>query len=295
VALTGLSYPLIEELRNGQVNTMILFLASAFLVTLIRGSNITAGICLGLVGMIKPQPLIIIPYLFAVSRIRCGLAAAVTFTVGTVSTVSVIGWNSFYYYLKEVLPTFSMVKTSFPPILIYAPTNQSIQGVINRLFQSTRYSQAMIDFPGAVPILCRSATVLILGFTAFVILRHRREASSKYYLLRDCAWLLVTSVLLSPITWDHHLVILAIAGTVVWVRVVNARSAGFTDLVLMGAWILMSLPLFPFSELWKINRFTALGISLKGFAIMVFWFGFYVRHYLQNGVSGLNDSSTSPS
>ncbi len=173
IVMASLSYPLVSNFMNGQVNTIILFLLSAFVLQLIKGLNIQAGILLGLVSMIKPQPLILFPYLLFKRRYRAAGAALATFVIGTAATATVIGWSNFRYYLREVLPTFNMVQTTFPPILIYAPANQSIHGLVFRLLHSTEYSTGFVQWPHLIRPIATVLVALIFCASAWVIFRRQ--------------------------------------------------------------------------------------------------------------------------
>ncbi len=280
IAICGFSYPLIEDLKNGQINVLILFLTCAFLYSLRGKSDLAAGITLGLVGMIKPQPLLIAPYLLLVGRRRAGAAAIITFIVGTVSTGAVLGRQFLAYYIREVLPTFNMVKTSFPPIMNFAPPNQSIQGIVSRFFQNTRFSEAILDMPTATAPVSRGITGIILVLTVLALFRHRQKLPYAFdRVFRDSSLILVTSLIISPITWNHHLVLMAVTGVYTFRALTVSNSRCSWDFILVACWILIVLPLDPFNRIWAQNQFWNLGMSLKAYALLVFWGAFYFRFY----------------
>lgn len=294
IILLCLSYPLVSNFVNGQVNTLILFLLCAFVLQLIRGFDVQAGILLAIVAMIKPQPLILFPYLVLKRRFRAAMAALAAFVIGTAATASVIGWSNFRYYLHEVLPTFNMVQTSFPPILIYAPPNQSIHGFVFRLLHSTEYSSGFGQWPHLIRPAATAMVVLVFIVSAWVLVRRQdgarclsAQAESKgagaasipaaqpdaeaRRMFRECAFLIVASILLSPITWDHHLVILGIAGASLLFTRPLPDFRRMPGLALLICWIVIMIPMMPFASIWTGSPFAGLGISLKLFAIAGFW------------------------
>ena len=293
IILLCLSYPLVSNFVNGQVNTLILFLLCAFILQLIRGSDVQAGVLLAIVAMIKPQPLILFPYLVLKRRFRAAMAALAAFVLGTAATASVIGWSNFRYYLREVLPTFNMVQTSFPPILIYAPPNQSIHGFLFRLMHSTEYSRGFGQWPHLIRPAATALVVLVLCVSAWAMIRRQDGTRSQpdrlplkhagkgagpaanpaqaQRMFRECAFLIVTSILLSPITWDHHLVTLGIAGASLLFAQPLPGFRRWPGLALLICWIVIMSPMMPFASIWTGSPFAGLGISLKLFAIAGFW------------------------
>lgn len=272
IALCTVSYPLVINFINGQVNTIILFLLCAFLYLLIHKSDHLAGVALGIVSMLKPQPLILIPYLVYKKRYRSALVASGTFVFGTISTALIIGWQNFIYYLKEVLPTFSMVKTSFPPIPLNLPANQSIHGFVARLFQTSVYSTAPFNSPEWVKPVSTLLVVIILLVSGFRIWSWRNSSLSEARnLLREVSFLIIVSILLSPITWDHHLILAVIAMVFIYFESVSHRVSTPAFLAALLCWILLIIPLFPDSRFWLKSAVLTLGISLKTAALLSFW------------------------
>lgn len=274
MGICGISYPLVVDYQNGQVNTLILFFAAAWLVLMMKRSDVFAGIALAVACMIKPQPLILLPYLLFIRRFRATASAAIAFAGGTVVTAWIIGWKNFIYYLTEVLPTFGMARTSFPPIPVYVPPNQSVYGYIARLFQTTEYSHAVAEIPGIVRPVSMVCVVSILLISAWRVWRWQSvEHASNRALLRDGAFLMVTSILVAPIVWDHHLVVAsAAAAYLLCCRDLSYRSPRFYGFAI--CWIVMMAPLFPDHPFWAQNAWTAQGMSLKFFGILGFWIGF---------------------
>ena len=272
IPLACLSYPLVMNFQNGQVNTIMLFLICAFLYQIMTGAHITAGLALALVIMIKPQPAIIIPYLLYRKHIRCAVSSFIALIVGTGLTALVVGWDNFCFYLTDVLPSFSMIETRFPPIYLFAPPNQSIAGIVSRIFQNTMYTPGIIDRADLVrPISSLLLiSVVTIGFIR-VFTWNQRRSKSDHTLLRDCSYLLVMSILLSPITWDHHLIMTFSAGVFLMFDRSISYWKSFTGIAFGVCWVLMAIPLNPFYRLWTVNGFFALGTSLKGFALLGFW------------------------
>lgn len=270
--ITCLSYPLVVNFQNGQVNTIMLFLICSFLYLILAESHIAAGVALALVIMIKPQPALIVPYLLYRKQFRSAISTIVTFIVGAILSGLAVGWDNFCYYLTDVLPSFSMIETRFPTIYPFVPPNQSIIGIVSRIFQNTMYTPGIIDRADLVrPVSSLLlAIILAIGFIRVFIWNQSRPTSDGS-LLRDCSYLLVMSILLSPITWDHHLVIMFLAAAYLMFEQPTKFWKSLKGIFFLICWILMALPLFPFHRIWTSNGFFALGASIKGFALLGFW------------------------
>jgi len=275
IAISCFSYPLIVNYQNGQINTAILFLLCSFIYLLVRGTDIMAGVSLGLVCMIKPQPLILIPYLIFKRKYKCTTSAVFTFVFGTISTAQAIGWDNFLYYLKEVMPTFSMVKTTFPPMPIYVPVNQSIHGLIYRLLQTTEYSIGLGNYYNFIKPVASVIILLILLISAYKIREWNKiDSLSESSYFRDISFLILTSIILSPITWEHHFVVVVIAGVYVFLADTHFKWRHPKNMMLIICWVVMMLPLFADYRFWGQTFFSSIGMSLRILALLFFWAGF---------------------
>ncbi len=269
--IVTLNWAALANFLNGQINSVIFFLFVGFLFACSQRKDIIAGILLAVLGMIKPQPLIVFAYLLYRKRFRCAVTTAITFGVGTFLTAWIVGWSHFMFYITEIMPTFNMVKTSFPPILIFAPPNFSLHGLIARLFQTTAYGPALINLPEFVPMMCRMATLLVFLVSAISIVRYRKNHDDREFAV-DCAWLLTASLLVSPLTWDHHLLLLGIPGVYLMEEMRCSRKLKRIDCLLVFLWVILSVHFYPMSPIWR--RHTAVGMivmSLKPVTLFFFW------------------------
>ncbi len=263
---------------NGQTNTQILLLLTLCIVALDIRKDYAAGFCLGILAMIKPQPLLIVPYFFIIKRFKAASATIVTFTVGSLLTGILIGWDTFMYYTHEVLPSFAMKATQFPPILINAPPNRSIQGLIMRLFTSSRWNPALINMPNAAPLIARLSVLLIIVITALFLFKRLKQSLSFDQIWTDIGWLALTSVIISPLTWDHHFVLLIVFSVPMAVQLLN-RPLRRSGLVMIAAWILIAIPSFPMNTFWHNTHLGHFGLSFQTLALLLLWF-VYGRYYI---------------
>ncbi|MGB3975486.1 MAG: glycosyltransferase family 87 protein [bacterium] len=272
IPITCLSHPLIVNFRHGQINAITLFLICAFLYLLMTDSEILAGIALALVISIKPQPAIILPFLLYKKRFRCVSSTIISFATVTYSTVFATGWDNFRFYLRNILPSFSLVQNQYQRIFLYEPPNQSLQGIISRAFQTTKYSRGLWEKPElAILVACIALpTILMISFYK-LFTWNRNKPTTDQALLRDCSYLLLTSLLISPITWDHHLVTIYPIAALLLFDKPGPFWKSPAGIMILFCWILMFIPLFEFHPIWTLNKLASLGMSIKGFALLGFW------------------------
>ncbi|MCD4654018.1 DUF2029 domain-containing protein [bacterium] len=256
---------------NGQVNTLILLLLVLFIAALSKNRDIAGGICLGFLIIIKPQPAIIIPYLLLTRRFRTAISTILTATIGTIITSWIIGVNNFIYYLKEVAPTFNMIKTSFPPIMIHAPPNSSLPGALSRLFLDSPGTTAPFSQVTYVALISRLAVVGILITTFILIIKRSIQSKPTFAVLwLNSSWLILVSLIISPLTWSHHYVLLLVLFIPYLVAAWSLRNK-MIFLSIAACWLTLSIPMFPMHVRVSNLEFVHLALSIQTLAMLVLW------------------------
>lgn len=170
--------PVEDHLRFGQVG--ILLMACCIFDCVIERPRWPRGMLVGFATAIKLVPGLFIPYLWFTGRKRAAGVAAATFGVLTLVGGVVAPSDSWEFFRSKI----------FDPTSPDFFTNQSIEGVLQRAV------------PGAWRVLWLVAIALVLwyGLRAAIAASARREE------LRAVAIVGLVSVLVSPISWIHHLV-----------------------------------------------------------------------------------------
>jgi alpha-1,2-mannosyltransferase len=221
------------------------------------------GIGIGLAAGIKLTPLVFIPYLFLAGKVRQAAVVTAAFA-GTVAIGFVfLPHASEKYWLTGYFLHASNVGD------VKSLLNQSVLGLVARSIHSVRH---------ATPLwLVLSVVITVLGLGAAAMLDRAGRAVA--------GWLTceLTSLLIFPISWDHHWiwVVPALAlladtalrarGSVRWAWWALAAAVA----ALFGAWGLLPLgelhplpgPLQPVSE----NLFVLVGFVLLAVAIGAAW------------------------
>jgi alpha-1,2-mannosyltransferase len=188
-------YPVWIDAVQGQANLPILLLVTAGIAGIVRGKPRFAA-ALGAAAALKLTPLILLVWLLLDRRFR-EAAWMLGAMAGITAAAALLRFHDTFVFFGRVLPALSK-GTAF-----YA--NQSLAGVMSRLFSSNPYTTPWIALTWAFLLPAASAIVLI----AFWFWRTHHEPA----LARAMAFIPLLP-LLSAVTWPHHLVILL---PVIWV------------------------------------------------------------------------------
>lgn len=211
ITLMLLCYPFWHQMVHGQLNLLLLLLLTASWAADRRGHPHWAGTLVGLAVAIKLFPGFVFVY-FVFRRewtaVRTGLLALAGITA---LTCVLIGPETYPNYFLEVLPRTSQWRMEWP--------NLSLSGVWCKLFEPSRRLYPIEIVPLAqVPVLAFLGMAgTLLAVTAILAaaaacLRSARDWDLLFALT------MVGMLLVSPITWDHYLLLLLLPVVVVWQR-----------------------------------------------------------------------------
>ena len=182
-------YPVWIDAVQGQANLPILLLVTAGIAGIVRGQPRFAA-ALGAAAALKLTPVILLVWLLLDRRFR-EAAWMLGAMAGITAAAALLRFHDTLVFFGQVLPALSK-GTAF-----YA--NQSLAGVMSRLFSSNPYTTPWIALAWAFLLPVAAAIVLI----AFWFWRTRHVPA----LARAIAFVPLLP-LLSSVTWPHHLVIL---------------------------------------------------------------------------------------
>ncbi len=178
--------PVRQTFSFGQINLVIVALVLLDVTGQLKigKKSLPRGVLIGVASAIKLTPLIFILYLFATRRIRAASVALVTFALSAIIAAALSPRNSWFYWTKYVADATRIGKA-------YYISNQSMRAVADRVSH---------EVVATTLVALISAIVLIGGI---LIAAWAFRASSDLLGILLCA---TTGLLVSPITWDHHLV-----------------------------------------------------------------------------------------
>jgi alpha-1,2-mannosyltransferase len=169
--------PVEDHVRFGQVG--IPLLACCVFDCMARTPRWPRGLLVGAATAVKLVPGIFIPYFLLTRRWKAAAVSAVTFAVLTLMGVAVAPSDSWKFFSDKM----------FEPTSPWFFANQSLQGILERAIGPWR----LVWLP------------LVVGIVVFGLWRASR-ASLAGDELRGVAITGLISVLVSPISWIHHLV-----------------------------------------------------------------------------------------
>jgi alpha-1,2-mannosyltransferase len=200
--------PFRQTLSFGQINIYLALLVAVDLLILRRRDSKWTGVGIGLATAIKLTPGIFIIYLLVVGRWRAALTAIGTVIAANLVSLIIAPAETWKYF------TSLMWETSRVGFLD-ATINQSVNGLIARLDSPLA--------PGRLPWLALAAVVLVVGFW-----RARRAALGGDELAAMTLAGFV-GVLVSPVSWVHHIIWILPAMLIIAVRLKHTIGALAAD------------------------------------------------------------------
>lgn len=263
--------PMAITLNHGQVNLVALLLVCLSWLA-VKDSKHPAAVAVPLVAaiLLKTYPALLLVLLLVRREYR-----AVAWTAGLLVIVSalslvVLPASLWIEYLTEVVPSAGYGQT---PHLLFspaAPWNQSINGLVARLFLDTEPYAALLPHAGLariVPYVLCSALVAA-AVALCVAAGRRRDAAGALPI--QVSLLLATLFMAAPLSWEHHLVfVLPVALLSLQRAVAHDGCRVWLAVVALAAVVLAwDLPLESpeiASGIWT------LGISIKLYAVFALW------------------------
>jgi alpha-1,2-mannosyltransferase len=226
LALLAFCHPVYGNLYLGQLTPILVLFVTATWVLERSGRSNRAGLLLGAAAAIKLFPAYLAVYYLARGRLRPLLCATFSFLALTVVTALVLGLDTYYDYVRVVLPEQAKFR-SFG-------YNISIAGFWHKLFNPVAGTGA-VDPLWPSPALARWGT--LLSDLAITTIAATLTSRARTLARRDLAFATtVTAMLLvSPVTWDFSLPLLLVPIAVI------ARGAGTSRLRWMPAALVLIL------------------------------------------------------
>jgi alpha-1,2-mannosyltransferase len=206
--LAGFTFmPVYLNLKFQQVATVWLLLLTAALWAALRRRAGLAGIFIAAAASLKVSPIFLIPLFARLGRWRVALLAGVTLVAITV--VSMLAAPGSWQFFTVVLPRIGLGTANWD--------NGSIDGLVSRIVE--------LDpglFGGGTQTVAKVAIVAAAVIGISVTLWMSRPIGEHAWALRLSVAALVTSLLIvSSVTWQHHLVtlLLPVATAMAWITV----------------------------------------------------------------------------
>lgn len=204
--------PVANVLRTGQTGLLLTGLIIGGWSSLRRGRSTLAGVAIGVATCLKLFPALLLGYLLLRHR-RAFLSAALTIAVLLTATGIIAGWDAYREHFA----------TGHGVVEDYAARNNnlSLLGVVTRAVGSSTGNLA-----DAQAIFLAGAMLLIAA-AAWLVFRSAGKAGlTREQMDLEYSLFVALMPLLSPITWDHYLVILLLPLAVLGRRTLLSSSNG---------------------------------------------------------------------
>jgi alpha-1,2-mannosyltransferase len=214
--------PVAITLRFGQINLLLALLVLADLTGTysIAGREVPRGVMTGIAAALKVTPLVFVVYLFVTRQFRAGWTALGVFAACGLGMTVVAPSESWSYWTRYIFDAHRVGGVVFV-------SNQSLRSAIVR-FSHAHAPQSLI----VVAVLLAAAAGLYVATWAY-------RTSSVMLGVLVCA---VTGLIVSPITWSHHLV--WIVPVVLWLSLADDRPA------FGRCWSALALAWFWWGAIW---------------------------------------------
>lgn len=261
--------PVASTIAHGQINLIVAaLLLLSWQGLREHGGGARVGIPLALAILLKTYPLLFLPLLLF--RRRYDAAA---WTLGTVAAISLaavvtlpIGlWRDWFVY---VLPSGGYGEV---PLGLFSPANaanQSLNAFFQRLFVPNEFTPVLLANPELAKTAAYAAAAVIGGITLWLSYRARRHAGAVDL---EFALYLLTMYLLAPLSWEHHLVFMLPAVTVLLLHVVRRRRYAVLALFALPCAMALAWTL-PKDFVSLSGAIGVLALSAKLYAVLGLWF-----------------------
>ncbi len=216
----------------GQINIVLALLVLVDLTAIpTTNGSMPRGIMTGVAAALKLTPLIFVPFLFATKQIRAGWVALSTFSGCGVVMLVIAPGESWSYWTRYVFDAHRVGGITYI-------SNQSLRSTIYR-FSHGHASEVLV-----------LSLVLLIGMVGFSAAVWAYRSSSAILGILLCA---VTGLLVSPITWAHHLV--WIVPIILWLALADDRPA------FGRVWATVATGWFWYGAIWRIPH--GRGVELR--------------------------------
>jgi len=199
--------PVYLNLKFQQVATLWLLLLAATLWAALRRRAGLSGLFIAAAASLKVSPIFLIPLFARLGRWRIAVLGSLTLVA--VTAISLLAAPGSWQFFTVVLPRIGLGTANWD--------NGSIDGLLSRLVE--------LDprlFGGATQTVAKLAIVGAAAIVIGITLWNARQLGEQAWALRLGVAALITSLLIvSSVTWQHHLVtlLLPVATATAWITV----------------------------------------------------------------------------
>ncbi|WP_338122186.1 glycosyltransferase family 87 protein [Corynebacterium ammoniagenes] len=245
IAVTALIWGLVlifepVRLNNGfaQINIILMVLVALDLIPRKRWKWLPQGWLIGVAAAIKITPLAMLLYFLLRKEIKPIITAGISAIVAT-GIAAAVRWDVAWEYFTVNLLSMGTggefgVQTAYQ-------SNSSIKGFLERLYDSEDAMNAAGTITNIIWLCLTIITVVLGGWLMLALMR--RELNIEAWMINALIMLLI-----SPVSWSHHWIWLAIVIPVLLYRALTWRKLSWVSgimLSILGLWALLVLTIPP--------------------------------------------------
>jgi alpha-1,2-mannosyltransferase len=202
--------PVYLNVKFQQVATVWLLLLVATMLAALRRRDSAGGFLLALAASLKVSPVFLLPLFFRLGRRRLAVAGGLMLTA--VTAITVLASPGSWQFFTLVLPRIGLGTANWD--------NGSVDGLVSRVVEYAPGIAGSATQPLA-RLVIGLAVVAVIGWTLW---SSRGGADPAWTLRLGFAALVTALLIVSSVTWQHHLVtlLLPIATAIAWL---TARRA----------------------------------------------------------------------
>jgi alpha-1,2-mannosyltransferase len=237
IALVSVWYPFRQQMIQGQINLLLLFMLIATWTAHRTGWYRTAGAVLGTATAVKLFPGLLFVYFVLRRQWLVAVSAAASLTAITFVSVLVFGSQTYVDYVTDVLPGSEQWQSHWH--------NTSLMALWTKLFDPGPAGGAIVPVWRS-SALARVGGLLSCAVVVAVLMRAILRAEMRAALDQTFGMTITAMLLVSPITWSQNLVLLVFPIALLWMYPPRTERSRW-------ACVLVVLTLFiPPQAVWRI-------------------------------------------
>jgi Gpi18-like mannosyltransferase len=220
LALAGAlaSFPFQEAMFLGQVGGLVLLLWTVGVWAADSKRPILSAFCFALGTMVKVTPLLVVPLFILRKQWKWLIAYTSWMALFLGVGIWQLGWANHVTYFSKVLPAMS---SGFPN-----SRNKSLFTIIQSLYFGDAFYQldsSAVAIPFGLTLLGKA---LSLALFCGVLIYFYKQSKAATRIAHEITTLAVLSLLISPVTWRHHYVLIILPLLYLWL---DAKRVALSD------------------------------------------------------------------
>ncbi len=226
-------FPLMETLAEGQIDPLILLCWVGGIYFIKTDHPIWSALLFAVGTLVKVSPVIVVG-LFLLRRQWKWLFSYAGSLVALIAlSIWRLGWDNHVVYLRQVLPTLSCGIANL--------ANKSLVGFINDLY----LRRVPLDIASVPAWLCMLTKVIGMSMFAAVLVYFWRRNKTSSTLVQELITVSLVTLLVSPVSWRHHYLLILIPLLFLWNALWNAAGQNWFDIAVLAVTTLGVGTVFP--------------------------------------------------